>query len=258
MPILTVGYGLRDADEVTELLQRHGVEYVGDVRSVPFSRRRPDFSREPLERLLRAAGLRYVFLGETLGGHPDDPACYDADGHVDYDLCRTAPSFLAGIERVETAYREGHRLALLCSEARPTDCHRSKLLAEMLVERGSAVDAQALHDREAGAVDDREALVGEVVPDAEGDLQVGEADRLDGGRAAANRRPELLGGRPSQAVCQEHPGLDEDMVARDQQLAGAEDLLGPLVAAVAAVRGGVEDRRVDEQRQLTDSTASPM
>lgn len=139
MPILTVGYGLRDTDEMVALLRRYGVEYVGDVRSIPYSRRRPDFSREPLERRLRSAGLRYVFLGETLGGRPDDPACYDADGHVDYDRCRTAPSFLAGIERVETAHREGHRLALLCSEARPTDCHRSKLLAEMLVERGGPV-----------------------------------------------------------------------------------------------------------------------
>jgi uncharacterized protein (DUF488 family) len=138
-PILTVGYGLRDADELVALLHRYGVEYVGDVRSVPYSRRRPQFSREPLDRLFRAAGFRYVFLGETLGGRPDDPACYDADGHVDYDLCRTAPSFVAGIERVANAYREGHRLALLCSEARPIDCHRSKLLAEMLVERGVLV-----------------------------------------------------------------------------------------------------------------------
>lgn len=139
MPILTVGYGLRQADELIALLQRYGVEYVGDVRSVPYSRRRSEFSREPLERLLHSAGLRYIFLGETLGGRPDDPACYDADGHVDYDRCRTASSFLSGIGRVETAYREGHRLALLCSEACPTDCHRSKLLAEMLLERGVPV-----------------------------------------------------------------------------------------------------------------------
>ena len=138
-PILTIGYGLREADEVIALLRRYDVEYVGDVRSVPFSRRRPEFSREPLERLLRSAGLRYVFFGETLGGRPDDPACYDANGHVDYDRCRTSLLFLSGIERVVTAYREGHRLALLCSEARPTDCHRSKLLAAMLVERGVPV-----------------------------------------------------------------------------------------------------------------------
>jgi uncharacterized protein (DUF488 family) len=64
MPILTVGYGLREADEMVALLQRYGVEYVGDVRSVPHSRRRSEFSREPLERLLRSAGLRYVSLSE--------------------------------------------------------------------------------------------------------------------------------------------------------------------------------------------------
>lgn len=138
-PILTIGYGLRDVGELVALLDRYGVEYVGDVRSAPYSRRRPEFSREALERLLRTAGLRYVFLGDTLGGRPDDPDCYDADGHVDYDRCRTSPDFAAGIERVETAHRAGHRLALLCSESRPTDCHRSKLLAEMLVERGVSV-----------------------------------------------------------------------------------------------------------------------
>jgi uncharacterized protein (DUF488 family) len=139
MPILTIGYGLRDVREFVALLRRHGVEYVGDVRSAPYSRRRPEFSREALERLLRTSELRYVFLGDTLGGRPDDPDCYDADGHVDYDRCRTSPSFAAGIERVEIAHREGHRLALLCSESRPTDCHRSKLLAEMLAERGVPV-----------------------------------------------------------------------------------------------------------------------
>jgi uncharacterized protein (DUF488 family) len=138
-PILTVGYGLRESDSVIALLKRYGVEYVGDVRSVPYSRRRPEFSRESFERVLRSAGLQYVFLGDMLGGRPDDPACYDDDGHVDYDRCWTAASFNSGIERVVTAHREGYGLALLCSEARPTDCHRSKLLAEMLVERGVPV-----------------------------------------------------------------------------------------------------------------------
>jgi uncharacterized protein (DUF488 family) len=138
-PIRTIGYGLRDVDEFVTLLRRYDIEYVGDVRSAPYSRRRPEFSREALDRLLRTSGVRYVFLGDTLGGRPDDPDCYDADGHVDYDRCRISSSFAAGIDRVETAYREGYRLALLCSESRPTDCHRSKLLAEMLVERGVSV-----------------------------------------------------------------------------------------------------------------------
>lgn len=138
-PILTIGYGLREIDEVVGLLRRHAVEYVGDVRSVPFSRRRPEFSRGPLSQTLRSENIRYVFLGDVLGGRPDDPSCYDEDGHVDYDRCKRSQIFDAGIERVETAYREAHALALLCSEGRPEDCHRSKLLAEMLVQRGVPV-----------------------------------------------------------------------------------------------------------------------
>jgi uncharacterized protein (DUF488 family) len=138
-PILTIGYGLRPIDELVALLRRYDVKYVGDVRSVPFSARRPEFSRGPLERTLRDNQIRYVFLGDTLGGRPDDPSCYDEEGHVDYDRCRAADGFTSGIDRVETAYRDGHPLALLCSEGRPEDCHRSKLLSEMLVERGVPV-----------------------------------------------------------------------------------------------------------------------
>jgi uncharacterized protein (DUF488 family) len=147
-PILTIGYGLRPVGEIVRLVRHYGVEYVGDVRSVPYSRRRPEFSRDALERTLRNHQIRYVFLGETLGGRPEDPSCYNGDGHVDYDRCRSNASFIAGIERVVTAYREGHPLALLCSEARPEECHRSKLLAEMLVERSVPVS----HIDESGAL----------------------------------------------------------------------------------------------------------
>jgi uncharacterized protein (DUF488 family) len=138
-PILTVGYGLRELDDLVTLLRRHEVEFVGDVRSVPYSKRRPEYSRSEFERALREAGLRYVFFGDSLGGRPDDPDCYDGDGHVDYDRCRTSSAFGRGIERVVRAHDQALRLALLCSEARPEDCHRSKLLAEMLVERGVPV-----------------------------------------------------------------------------------------------------------------------
>lgn len=135
-PVLMVGYGLREVDELIELLRLHRVEYLGDVRSVPFSRHRPGFSKAPLERALRDAKIRYVFLGDALGGRPADPSCYDGEGHVDYAQCRVSPAFESGIERVCSAAAQGHRLVLMCSEARPADCHRTKLLAEMLVERG--------------------------------------------------------------------------------------------------------------------------
>lgn len=137
-PILSVGYGLREFADFMEMLVAHRVEFVGDVRSVPYSRR-PEFARPALERSLPGFGMRYVFLGDSLGGRPADSQCYDEDGHVDYERCRTNEAFIAGIDRVVQAYESGHRLALMCSETRPTDCHRSKLLGEMLADRGVPV-----------------------------------------------------------------------------------------------------------------------
>jgi uncharacterized protein (DUF488 family) len=135
-PLLTIGYGGREISQLIDLLRREKVRYVVDVRSYPVSRHRPEYSRGPLEQSLCKSGIRYIFLGDELGGRPDDPSCYDDDGHVDYLRCREREAFQAGIERLENAWRGNHRLALLCSEARPEDCHRTKLVAAALVEHG--------------------------------------------------------------------------------------------------------------------------
>ena len=110
-PILTIGYGnQRSSEEFTGLLHRHGVQYLVDVRSKPFSKFRPEFSKDALEAILRRAGLGYLFMGESLGGLPPDPACF-TDGKVDYDKVRGRDWFIRGIERLETGWRDGHRLA---------------------------------------------------------------------------------------------------------------------------------------------------
>jgi len=137
--ILSFGYGKRSFDECLALLQRHGVQYVIDVRSTPWSRFKPEFSRETLDARLRSGGLRYVFMGAELGGRPDDPTCYDEDGRVDYLACRERRSFQQGIERLLRASESGHRVAIMCSEGRPEDCHRAKLVASVLCERGVEV-----------------------------------------------------------------------------------------------------------------------
>lgn len=135
-PILTFGYGKRSLDECLGLLREHAVEYVVDVRSAPYSRFKPEFSKDPLRAELKRHGIRYVFMGEELGGRPDDPTCYDEDGRVDYLACRGRPAFVAGIDRLRTATAGGHRVALMCSEGRPEDCHRTKLVADFLLEQG--------------------------------------------------------------------------------------------------------------------------
>lgn len=144
-PLMTFGYGSRSQGEALALLARYGIDYVIDVRSVPWSRYRPEFSQDQLAASLRTHGVRYVFMGSELGGRPDDPACYDGDGRVDYRACERQPAFRDGIKRLRSAWEAGHSVALMCSEGRPEDCHRTKLVATALIEAG--VDVRHINER---------------------------------------------------------------------------------------------------------------
>lgn len=120
-------------------LRRYGVAYLLDVRSRPYSRYKPDFSREALEAHLREAGIRYVYMGDTLGGRPDDPACYGSEGKADYAKIAERSFYLAGIDRLASAQAQGLAIAIMCSEGKPESCHRSKLIGKTLAARGLPV-----------------------------------------------------------------------------------------------------------------------
>jgi uncharacterized protein (DUF488 family) len=138
-PLLTIGYGnQRSFDDFVALLLSHGVEYLVDVRTKPFSKFRPEFSQEPLAANLRRSGITYVSLGETLGGRPSDPTCY-TNGKVDYGKVRERDWFAEGLTRLVTGWREGHRIAIMCAELAPERCHRTKLVGEALVAQGVLV-----------------------------------------------------------------------------------------------------------------------
>jgi uncharacterized protein (DUF488 family) len=137
-PLYTIGYGARTLDEFMAGLQEHRIEYVLDVRSAPYSKYKPEFSREALERTLKERGFRYLFMGDTLGGQPKDLDCY-LEGKVDYEKVRSKEFFQAGLERLKKACQQKLRAALLCSEGRPEQCHRSKLIGEALEAAGIPV-----------------------------------------------------------------------------------------------------------------------
>jgi uncharacterized protein (DUF488 family) len=146
-PVYTIGYGARDLAEFLDLLQAHRIEYLLDVRSTPYSRFKPEFSKDALAQAVREQGIHYLYLGRQLGGQPEVPSCY-VDGKVDYSAVRQLPAFREGMDRLERAYRQGRRVALMCSEGKPELCHRSKLIGQVLREQGMDV----LHIDENGAL----------------------------------------------------------------------------------------------------------
>lgn len=137
MELFTLGHSRHPVARVIELLQEHGVTAVCDVRSRPYSRWNPQFNREAFGQTLSDAGITYAFLGKELGGRPEDPACY-VGGRVDYErVARTAP-FAEGMRRLATEAGK-HRVAVMCAEKDPADCHRALLIGRVAQERGWTV-----------------------------------------------------------------------------------------------------------------------
>lgn len=135
--LLTIGHSNLQADQFLALLKAHNVTAIGDVRSVPFSRRFPWFSSRTLSERLHGKGIAYVMVGDTLGGRPSNPALY-CDGIADYEAMAATAEFRAGLDRV-AAEMTHHRLCLMCSEREPLDCHRCLLVTRALTERGCTV-----------------------------------------------------------------------------------------------------------------------
>lgn len=136
MPVIyTVGHSTHDLDRFLGLLSPLGVDTVVDVRSNPFSVMAPDFSRPHLEDALPRRGLGYVFMGDRLGGRPTDSSQYDDAGRALYYLMSQTDTFLEAID-VLIGRSTRHRMALMCSEGRPHECHRHLLVGRVLKHRG--------------------------------------------------------------------------------------------------------------------------
>ena len=143
--IYTIGHSNHPIEHFVSLLQQHGIQALADVRSNPYSRFNPQFNREKLQASLAAAGgIRYVFLGEELGARSKDPACYDAEGRVSYAKLAQTPLFRQGIDRLQTGIQQ-LRIAIMCAERNPLECHRTILVSRELEKIGIPV-THILHD----------------------------------------------------------------------------------------------------------------
>ncbi len=132
-PIFSIGHSNHDFDDFASLLHGAGVTAVADVRTQPWSRYRPAFRRDALKTSLEAAGLAYVWLGDSLGGRPRDPALL-SNGRPDHAKIASSPSFRAGLDRL-IAGSAKHRIAMMCAEQHPLNCHRCRLLGRNLLRR---------------------------------------------------------------------------------------------------------------------------
>ena len=117
-----------------------------DTRTTPKSRYAPYATLSSLPALLDREGMRYAYLGDTLGGKPSDVSSYDSKGRPDYREMRKPDSFQAGMDELVKLAGEA-TVALMCAEEDPAKCHRRLLIEPALLELGVGV----LHIRADGS-----------------------------------------------------------------------------------------------------------
>lgn len=128
--IFTIGYSTHPIEFFIEMLKKHGITALCDVRSSPYSRFMPQYNRELLKTELSNHHIAYIYLGTELGPRSSDPTCYE-NGKVKYNRLAATEIFQQGLRRLRKGM-VSYRIALMCAEKDPITCHRMILICRNL------------------------------------------------------------------------------------------------------------------------------
>ncbi len=137
--IYTVGHSTHQLEFFLELLKEFDINCLVDVRSVAASTYNPQYNKEPLMNFLKFNGVTYLHFANEFGARYNDPDLLDEDGKVDFEKVRKSWNFKNGVERLWQGVNKGLRIALMCSESEPFDCHRFSMVSIALEKDGFQV-----------------------------------------------------------------------------------------------------------------------
>ena len=130
--LYSIGHSNVAAERLIALLEQHSIRTLCDVRSAPYSRYNPQFNREALAATLHTTSITYRFMGDTLGGKPANGS------RPDYAQIAASPSFQRALNQL-IDLGQHTPTAFMCGEADYHGCHRHRLIAPALIERGVLV-----------------------------------------------------------------------------------------------------------------------
>jgi uncharacterized protein (DUF488 family) len=148
LELFTIGHSNHPADTFVALLKKHKIDTLVDVRSAPRSRW-PQFSRDGLIALMKKSEVTYLYGGGPLGGQVQSTTITQL--------------FVDKMERVISLAGEGKRVALMCSEGKPCECHRAGKLTRWLHTNKPAI--KTTHILPKGELVDAKEYEPQVIPD---------------------------------------------------------------------------------------------
>ena len=137
--IFTIGHSRHKIDCFIKLLRCYQCNIIIDVRSLPYSRIAPQFNRNRLSLSLKENKIHYMDFQNEFGARQTSAYLLDPNGKVDFDKVRLSSSFRDGIARLTRGLDLGYRIALMCSEADPFECHRFSLISYQIIQEGGRV-----------------------------------------------------------------------------------------------------------------------
>ena len=146
--LFTVGYASFSIKDFIETLRKHDITALIDVRSAPYSKYKPEFKKDNLNKILADNSISYIFLGKYVGARVEDPECY-IEGKLNYHLLNETENFKTGINRIFNGMKD-YRIALMCAEKDPVNCHRTFLICRTL----RSYPIKILHILDGGSLED--------------------------------------------------------------------------------------------------------
>ena len=130
--IFTIGHSTHTIEYFTEMLNTFEINCIVDVRSFAASRYNPQFNKAALSSYLKKSKIQYLHFDKEFGARQTDPKVLDNENKVDFEKVQNSTDFETGVKRLEQGLEKGYRIALMCSEGDPLDCHRFVMITAKL------------------------------------------------------------------------------------------------------------------------------
>lgn len=137
--LYTIGHTHHTINRFLELLDKYKVDYLMDVRSVPYSRYAEQFNREALKNIMDKTSVKYVFMGNYFGARQQNTDLYNKAGYLDFEKVRNYQPFVMRVDNIILGLEKGNNIALMCTEKHPIDCHRAILIARAFELKGISI-----------------------------------------------------------------------------------------------------------------------
>jgi len=145
--LYTIGYATKKIDVFISILKKESVDCVVDVRSSPYSKQFKEYNKENLENALKQNNIKYLHFGAQFGARRNEDDAYSQVNdvfsesrktleYVDFQKVYKLPIFLNGIERIKEGLNKAYKIAFMCSEKMPFNCHRALMISEYLHKQG--------------------------------------------------------------------------------------------------------------------------